>query len=74
MIVRCSYSNVQNCSIILGVAIVEGIGSYLTLCTTPLDGTRNIDMQVSLDYISETQDGLFLSLDPLNGIPSKVYA
>ena len=52
---------------------MEGTGSYLTLCTTPLDG-KNINVQVCLDYISETKDGIFLMWDSLNGISSKANA
>ena len=40
-------------SIILKDHSMKMIGSYLTLCTTPLDDTRNINVQVLLDYMSE---------------------
>ena len=64
----------KNWSFIFNAINMERTRAYLTLYTTPLDGTKNINLQISLDYISETQGGLFLTRDSLCGIPSKVYA
>lgn len=64
MITRGLYSSMRRSLHIFG-AIIERIGPYLTLCATPLDITENINMQISLDYISETQ-GWFI---PIVGFP-----
>ena len=53
----------KNCSIIFNTIIMEGIWSYLTLCTILLDDTKNINVQVYLDYIFETTDNLSLTWD-----------